>query len=92
MDHGVVEKATQYEGLLAAAVNVASVTDTTSDAEAGEEVLEMARSYLDDGRYFLSEDDPVRGLAAFSYGHGWLDAGARMGVLTVPEEGDLFAI
>jgi hypothetical protein len=50
----------------------------------------MARSYLEDGRHFRTEDDPVNALAAFSYGHAWLDAGARVGLFDVPREGHLF--
>jgi uncharacterized protein len=34
----------------------------------------------------------VNALAAFSYGHGWLDAGARLGVLDVPEGCELFTV
>jgi hypothetical protein len=52
----------------------------------------MARSYLDDGRHFRAADDPVNALAAFSYGHGWLDAGVRMGLFAVPEGTDLFTV
>jgi len=50
----------------------------------------MATSYLEDGRHFREEDDPVNALAAFSYGHAWLDAGARIGLFDVPTEGHLF--
>ncbi len=92
MTPGVVERASEYESLLAEAVDVASIVSDVERQEAGEEVLAMARSYLTDGRYFLDENDPVRALAAFSYGHGWLDAGARLGVVDVPVDGDLFAM
>lgn len=92
MDSGVVERARKYESLLAEAVDVATVVTDPAGAASGEEVLSMAHSYLTDGRYFLEENDPARALAAFSYGHGWLDAGARLGVVDVPVDGDLFAI
>jgi hypothetical protein len=46
----------------------------------------MAESYLDDGRHFRAEDDPVNALASFSYAYGWLDAGVRMGLFAVPDE------
>jgi len=47
----------------------------------------MAESYLEDGRHFREDDDPVNALASFSYGHAWLDAGARIGLFDVPREG-----
>jgi hypothetical protein len=52
----------------------------------------MARSYLEDGRHFREDDDPVNALAAFSYGHAWLDAGARIGLFEVPTDGELFTV
>lgn len=88
------EKTARYESLLAAALDAAEPTpDPDSPLGAvADEFEEMARSYLEDGRHFRAEDDPVNALAAFSYGHGWLDAGARMGVFSVPEESELFTV
>lgn len=88
------EKTDQYEGLLADALDAAepAAPAGTPLAEAADDCLEMARSYLDDGRHFRESGDPVNALASFSYGHGWLDAGARLGVLSVPSEGHLFTV
>lgn len=87
-------KVDQYETLLAEALEAAdAVPDPeTPMGRAASEFREMAASYLEDGRHFRAEDDPVNALAAFSYGHAWLDAGARLGVFAVPEEGHLFTI
>lgn len=87
-------KTDEYERLLSEAINAADVAPQpdTPLAAGAEECLEMARSYLADGRHFRAEDDPVNALAAFSYGHGWLDAGARLGVLAVPADGHLFTV
>lgn len=82
-------KVDQYERLLAEAIAAASVAD---EPAGGEACMEMGRAYLEDGRHFRSEGEPVEALAAFSYGHGWLDAGARLGVLEVPTEGHLFTV
>ncbi len=80
----VGEKTDRYERLLERAL------DTVEDADRSDpdtvEVLEMAESYLEDGRHFLEEDDVANALASFSYGHGWLDAGARMGLYEVETE------
>ena len=88
------EKTDRYEALLAAALEAAEIApqEGTPLHEAAVECREMARSYLEDGRHFRAEDDPVNALAAFSYGHAWLDAGARLGVFSVPSEGHLFTI
>ena len=55
-----------------------------------DEVYEMASSYLEDGRHFRAGDDPVNALASFSYGYGWLDAGVRIGLFSVPADTELF--
>ena len=87
------EKTDRYERLLAEALDAATVAvpSGTALADAAGEFEQMARSYLEDGRHFREEEeDPVNALAAFSYGHAWLDAGARIGLFDVPEEGHLF--
>jgi len=86
------EKTDRYEGLLAEAVDAADIAPPagTPMHDAAEECAEMAVSYLEDGRHFREEADPVNALAAFSYGHAWLDAGARIGLFDVPTEGHLF--
>ena len=88
------EKTDRYEGLLAEALDAAEVAppEDTPMAAAAAECLEMAQSYLADGRHFRENDDPVNALASFSYGHAWLDAGARIGLFDVPREGHLFTV
>jgi len=86
------EKTDRYETLLAGALNAAEVApqEGTPLFEMALECREMAQSYLDDGRHFRAEGDPVNALAAFSYGHGWMDAGARIGLFEIPADSELF--
>jgi hypothetical protein len=88
------EKTDRYESLLDRAVAAADPAppEGTPLATAAADCQEMARSYLEDGRHFREEDDDVNALAAFSYGHAWLDAGARVGLLDVPRENELFTV
>jgi hypothetical protein len=90
----LAEKTAQYEQLLAEALESAEPTtaDGTPLADAAAEFGDMARSYLEDGRHFAAEDDPVNALAAYAYGHAWLDAGARLGLFEVPEGDHPFAM
>jgi hypothetical protein len=94
MSADLQEKTDRYEELLAEALaeSELAVPPETPLGEAATEYEEMARSYLEDGRHFREDEDPVNALAAFSYGHAWLDAGARMGLFDVPDEGHLFTI
>jgi hypothetical protein len=90
----IEEKTDRYEGLLAEALDAASVAppEGTPMHDAALECEEMAASYLEDGRHFRDDDDLVNALASFSYGHAWLDAGARIGLFDVPTEGHLFTV
>lgn len=94
MPADLAEKTDRYEGLLAEALDAAEVAPPadTPMGEAATECLEMAGSYLEDGRHFREDEDLVNALAAFSYGHAWLDAGARVGLFDVPTDGHLFTV
>ncbi len=88
------EKTDRYGQLLTEALEAATIAPPpeTPMGEAAAECYEMAQSYLTDGRHFREDDDLVNALAAFSYGHAWLDAGARVGLFDVPTEGHLFTV
>ncbi|EMA00209.1 DUF357 domain-containing protein [Haloferax denitrificans] len=88
------EKTNRYEGMLADALDeaVQAVPDETPLGDAAADCLEMAESYLDDGRHFKADDDWVNALASFSYGYGWLDAGVRMGLFDIPDDSHLFTM
>lgn len=82
------DKTETYEQLLTEALSVSepvAPTDTPLGT-AATEFQRMAESYLEDGRHFKAQNDPVNALAAYAYGHAWLDAGARIGLFSVPEE------
>jgi len=81
------EKTSKYHTMLSEAIDAVRVIKDTDEAE---EFLEVARSYLKDGEYFLDKDDEVNALVAFSYGHAWLDAGMRLGLYETDKE-ELFA-
>ena len=68
--------------MLSDAVEAVEVVDDSPEAD---DFFEMARSYLEDGERFLAKDDEVNALAAFSYGHAWLDAGVRVGFFEIKD-------
>jgi len=86
------EKTGRYHDRLAGALEEVTVSapEDTPMGEAALDCLEMAASYLQDGRHFQDEGDLVNALASFSYGYGWLDCGVRMGLFSIPEETELF--
>ena len=86
------EKTTRYGEMLADALAEAEVCvrEGTPLHDAALACEEVAVSYLEDGRHFRANDDPVNALAAYSYGYGWLDCGVRVGLFSVPADTHLF--
>jgi len=56
----------------------------------GEDFLDMAKRYYEDAKHFKEKGDVVTAFAALNYAHGFLDAGARLGVFDV-KDSRLFA-
>lgn len=57
-----------------------------------ESFLEMAQSYYADAKHFKQKGDYVNAFACVNYAHGWLDAGARIGLFDVSEDDRLFTL
>jgi len=56
-----------------------------------DDFLDMAKRYFEDAKHFKEKGDFVTAFAALNYAHGFLDAGARLGVFDV-KDGKLFAV
>jgi hypothetical protein len=72
------EKVIRYEMLMRTAIERVEFNE---DVRHSQDFMTMARSYYNDGNYFLEIGDLVNALICFSYGHAWLDAGVRIGIL-----------
>lgn len=57
-----------------------------------DDFLNMAQSYYRDAIHFAKTGDFVNAFAAANYAHGWLDAGARLGVFDVGADSRLFTL
>ncbi len=57
-----------------------------------EDFLTMARSYYEDAKHFRDKGELGKALANINYAHGWLDAGARVGLFDVGEDDQLFTL
>lgn len=87
------EKVKRYEALLGKALSAFEIApqERSHLRKAAEDFSTMARSYYDDGKYFLEQGDMVNALACYSYGHAWLDAGVKLGIFKASDE-NLFTI
>ena len=52
--------------------------------------VDTVQRYLKDAEHFEKKGDLVNAFAALNYAHGWLDAGAKIGIFDV-DNPDLFA-
>lgn len=57
-----------------------------------EDFLNMASSYYSDALHFRENGDLINAFAAVNYAHGWLDAGARLGLFDVDGDWTLFTL
>lgn len=82
------EKVERYERLLKEALAKAKFTpiEKSHMHKIASDYHIMASSYYGDGIHFVENSDPVNALVCFSYGHAWLDAGARLGVFDVDDD------
>jgi len=60
--------------------------------ESAEDFLDMAQRYYSDAEHFYKNEDYVNAFAALNYAHGWLDAGARLGLFDVEGDNVLFTV
>lgn len=60
--------------------------------DVADDFLQMATSYYDDAKHFASTGDYVNAFACVNYAHGWLDAGARLGLWDVGQDDILFTL
>jgi len=72
------EKVTRYQMLMRTTIER---VESREDVRYSHDFMTMARSYYNDGKYFFERGDLVNALVCFSYGHAWLDAGIRAGIL-----------
>lgn len=78
------EKLEQYFAITKEALDKAKNAFDDSRSEQAADFFDMASRYYQDARYFLNDKkDAVLAFAALNYAHGWLDAGARIGLFKV---------
>lgn len=52
----------------------------THNEKIAQDFLTMATSYYSDAQHFYKKGELVNAFACINYAHGWLDAGARLGL------------
>ncbi len=73
-------------------VKIAAPDKNSKEYKSAADFLGMAKNYLSDSRHFAKKGDVLTAIAAASYAHAWLDAGARLGLFKVDNSSDLFTV
>lgn len=81
------EKLIKYRLLTKKALEKADIIE-----EEGRDLMEMARNYYKDGKYFEEKGDKLTALASYSYAHAWIDAGVRLKKLDGKGDDKLFVL
>ena len=80
------EKLHQYFSITKEALDKAQKALDKDRLKEAEDFWDMASRYYSDAQYFQNEKkDFVLAFAALNYAHGWLDAGARIGLFKVKD-------
>lgn len=85
------EKLDKYRSLTTKALEVAKKSIEKGRGKEAKQIIEMAENYTSDSEYFEKKKDFVNAFAALNYAHGWIDAGARLGIFNVKDD-KLFTI
>ena len=86
------EKLNNYFKVSKAALKKAEASENrTGLKEEREDFLDMIKRYISDAEHFKNNQDTVNAFAALNYAHGWLDAGARLGIFDV-HDSKLFTV
>jgi hypothetical protein len=81
-----LEKLNKYFAITKEALAKAKIAFDNSRLAQAEDFFDMASRYYADAEYFFNEkEDYVLAFAALNYAHGWLDAGARIGLFKVKD-------
>lgn len=94
MKHLTDEKIAKYLDTTQRAFDKLKVATPTPSLlkDVADDFLEMATSYYNDAKHFASVGDYVNAFACVNYAHGWLDAGARLGLWDVGQDDVLFTL
>jgi len=81
------EKIAQYFKITGEAIQKVRSHEMDIDRiDQANDFLSMAENYFSDAKHFFEKkNDWVLAFAALNYAHGWLDAGARIGLFKVKD-------
>jgi len=88
------ERVEKYISITAEALGKVRISppERSFNRKLAEDFLRMAKAYHEDSKEFSAKGDLVNAFACVNYAHGWLDAGARIGLFDVGGDDRLFTL
>jgi uncharacterized protein len=88
------EKLDKYTQITEKALKKAKICmpEKTEFYRSAARILDMAKRYFEDSKHFRKKGDYVNAFACLNYAHGWLDAGASLGLYDVNHDSTLFTV
>ena len=88
------EKLAKYFGVTERALKKVKISEEKRIVwkEKATEFLDMAQRYFSDAKHFKEKGEIVTAFACLNYAHGWLDAGALLGLFDVDHDDTLFTV
>lgn len=90
MKHSISQKLQKYFELTSKALEKVKIVE--KHKKEAEDILDLARRYYDDARYFEKKGDLVNAFGAVCYSHAFLDIGARLGFFDVGKDSKMFMV
>ena len=84
------QKLKNYFELTAKALEKVKVVE--KHRKEAEDLLDLAKRYYDDAKFFEKNGDLVNAFGAVCYAHAFLDIGARLGFFDVGNDNKLFMV
>lgn len=79
------EKLDKYFAITKEALSMAKASKCRILDKARADFIDMVSRYISDAEHFRGKGEFVNAFAALNYAHGWLDAGARLGMFDVKD-------
>lgn len=83
MDEQLIDRVKKNEEIMDRVFGYVKVIKSSKSTEA---VMDSARRYYEDAKYFASKGDYISSLEAFAISWAYIDAGLKTGVFSVPDE------
>lgn len=91
MDKKLESKLQKYFELTSRALRKVKIAENC-DRRKAEDILDLAKRYYEDAKFFEKKNDAVNAFGAVCYAHAFLDIGARLGYFDVGNDSTLFMV